>query len=36
VEPFKGGLPVTEEFTVEIDGQHRPACVAETIARLYF
>jgi acyl dehydratase len=36
VEPFRGGLQVTEEFTVEIDGQSRPACVAETIARLYF
>ncbi len=36
VEPFKGGLQVTEEFTVEIDGLTRPACVAETIARLYF
>ena len=36
VEPFRGGLQVTEEVTVEIDGQGRPACVAETIARLYF
>jgi acyl dehydratase len=36
VEAFPGGLQVTEEFTVEIDGQTRPACVAETIARLYF
>ena len=36
VEAFKGGLQVTEEFTIEIDGHSRPACVAETIARLYF
>ena len=36
VEPFKGGLQVTEEITIEIDGHSRPACVAETIARLYF
>jgi len=36
VEAFKGGVQVTEEFTVEIDGQSRPACIAETIARLYF
>jgi acyl dehydratase len=36
VEAFRGGVQVTEEFTVEIDGQSRPACVAETIARLYF
>jgi acyl dehydratase len=36
VEAFKGGLQVTEEITIEIDGHTRPACVAETIARLYF
>lgn len=36
VEPVKGALQLTEEITVEIDGQSRPACVAETIARLYF
>jgi acyl dehydratase len=36
VEPFRGGLQVTEEVTVEIDGHTRPACVAETIVRLYF
>jgi acyl dehydratase len=36
VERFKGGLQLTEELTVEIDGHARPACVAETIARLYF
>ena len=36
VEEFKGGLQVTEEFTVELEGHARPACIAETIARLYF
>lgn len=36
VEDFRGGLQLTEEITIEIDGQSRPACVAETIARLYF
>ena len=36
VEDFKGGLQLTEEITVEIEGSSRPACVAETIARLYF
>jgi acyl dehydratase len=36
VEPCRGGLQVTEEITIEIDGEKRPACVAETIARLYF
>ncbi|MBS0395929.1 MAG: MaoC family dehydratase [Proteobacteria bacterium] len=36
VEDFKGGLQLTEEISVEIEGHSRPACVAETIARLYF
>ena len=36
VEDFKGGLQLTEEITIEVDGHSRPACVAETIARLYF
>ena len=36
VEEFRGGLQLTEEITVEIDGHARPACVAEVIARLYF
>jgi acyl dehydratase len=36
VEEFRGGLQVSEEVTVEIEGESRPACVAETIARLYF
>lgn len=32
LEPFKGsGVQATFEITVEIDGQQRPACVAETI-----
>ena len=35
-EAVKGGLQLTEEITIEIDGQSRPACVAESIARLYF
>jgi acyl dehydratase len=36
VEPVTGGLQVTEQFTVEVDGQPKPACVAEAIMRLYF
>ena len=36
VEEFRGGLQLTEEITIEIDGHARPACVAEAIARLYF
>jgi acyl dehydratase len=31
-----GGLQLTEEFTVEIDGESKPACVAEVVMRLYF
>ena len=36
VEPIRGGIELVEEMTVEIEGQVRPACVAETVARLYF
>jgi acyl dehydratase len=37
IEEVKGGgLQLTEEFTVEIDGESKPACVAEVIMRLYF
>jgi acyl dehydratase len=36
VEDFTGGLQVTEEFTVEVEGERTPACVAEVVMRLYF
>lgn len=36
VEAVTGGLQVTEQYTVEIEGQPKPACVAEAIMRLYF
>lgn len=36
VEEVKDSLQLTEQYTVEIDGQERPACVAECIMRLYF
>ena len=36
VEPVTGGLQVTEQFTVEVEGQPKPGCVAEAIMRLYF
>ena len=36
VEPVTGGLQVTEQYTVEIEGQAKPACVAKAIMRLYF
>jgi acyl dehydratase len=36
VEEVTGGVQVTEQFTVEIEGEPKPACVAEAIMRLYF
>jgi len=36
VEPVSGGLQLTEQYTVEIEGQPKPACVAEAIMRAYF
>lgn len=35
-EEIKNSIQLTEQYTVEIDGQDRPACVAECIMRLYF
>jgi len=35
VEPKAGGLQLTNEVTIEIEGQPRPACVAETISLVY-
>jgi acyl dehydratase len=35
VEPRAGGMQLTNEVTIEIDGQQRPACVAETISLIY-
>ena len=32
----KGSIELVEEYTVEIEGQSRPACVAECVMRLYF
>ena len=34
-EPKSGGLQLTNEVTIEIEGQDRPACVAETIGLVY-
>ncbi|MDP3660576.1 MaoC family dehydratase [Phenylobacterium sp.] len=31
VEPRAGGLQLRNEFTVEIEGEDKPACVAETL-----
>lgn len=34
-EPKGPGLQITNEITIEIEGQDRPACVAETISIVY-
>lgn len=34
-EPRGGGFQITNECTVEVEGEARPACVAETVAILY-
>lgn len=35
VEPKAGGLQLASEFTIEIEGQDRPALVAETLSLVY-
>ena len=35
VEPKGGGLQLKNECTIEIEGEDRPACIAETISILY-
>jgi acyl dehydratase len=35
-EEVKGGVQVTIRVTVEIEGSEKPACVVDTISRLYF
>ncbi|MCC5793616.1 MAG: MaoC family dehydratase [Chromatiales bacterium] len=35
-EEVKGSIELVEEYTVEVEGQQRPACVAECVMRLYF
>jgi acyl dehydratase len=34
-QPKAGGLQMINECTIEIEGEDRPACVAETISILY-
>lgn len=36
VEDVPGGVQITEQYTVEIEGGSKPACVAEVIMRLVF
>lgn len=31
-----GGLQLVREVTIEVEGDNKPACVAETVSRLYF
>ena len=35
VEPKAGGLQIKNECTIEIEGEAKPACIAETITVLY-
>lgn len=35
VEPRGGGMQLTSEVTIEIEGQDRPSCVAETIGIVF-
>jgi acyl dehydratase len=35
-ENVEGGVQATIRVTIEIDGEKRPACVADTISRYYF
>jgi len=34
-EPKAGGMQLRNEVTIEIEGQQRPACIAETISLIY-
>nr|WP_321801362.1 MaoC family dehydratase [Caballeronia sp. J97] len=36
VEPLEGGVQAWIRVTVEIDGESKPGCVADTISRYYF
>jgi acyl dehydratase len=35
VEPRGGGMQLTSEVTIEIEGEKRPACIAETIGIVF-
>jgi acyl dehydratase len=35
VEPKAGGMQLRSEYTIEIEGEDRPACVAETLTLLF-
>ena len=35
-EEVKNSLELVEKYTIEVEGQDRPACIAEAIMRVYF
>ena len=35
VEDIEGGVQVVNQVTIEVEGQDKPGCVAETVARFY-
>lgn len=35
-EEVKNSLELVEKYTIEVEGQERPACIAECIMRVYF
>jgi acyl dehydratase len=36
VQEAAGGLQLVNEVTIDVEGQNKPSCVAETVTRLYF
>ena len=36
VEDVQGGIQIVNEVTIAIEGEAKPACVAEMVSRLYF
>jgi len=36
VQEVVGGLQIVNEVTIDLEGQDKPSCVAETVTRLYF
>jgi acyl dehydratase len=31
-----GGVQIVSRVSIQVDGQEKPSCVAETVARMYF
>jgi acyl dehydratase len=36
VKDVPGGVEVVRSITVDVEGSEKPACVAESVSRLYF